>query len=156
MTEKKRKGQPAPRYDEAFRQGAIRLVTEQNRTPQDVAGELGMMPSIPGICISIRIMSNGSAQMVNSSPDSKRCKSHPGYSFFTSRAICSRIGFSSSHSAMRMFIILLLLYYYSLWGGHIETILRQIGCIWRAIPHELSPNWYSGLTGPFPAPYNAS
>lgn len=42
MTEKKRKGQPPPRYDEAFRQGALRLVTEQNRSPQEVAGELGI------------------------------------------------------------------------------------------------------------------
>jgi transposase len=42
MTEKKRKGQPPPRYDEAFRQGAIRLVTEQNRSPQEVAQELGI------------------------------------------------------------------------------------------------------------------
>lgn len=42
MTEKKRKGQAPPRYDEAFRQGAIRLVTEQNRTPQDVSVELGI------------------------------------------------------------------------------------------------------------------
>lgn len=42
MSEKKHKGQPPPRYDEAFRQGAIRLVTEQNRSPQEVARELGI------------------------------------------------------------------------------------------------------------------
>jgi transposase len=42
MIEKKRKGMPPPRYDEAFKAGAIRLVTEQKRSPSEVAKELGI------------------------------------------------------------------------------------------------------------------
>jgi len=42
MVEKKRKGVPPPRYDEAFKAGAIRIVTEQKRRPKDVAEELGI------------------------------------------------------------------------------------------------------------------
>jgi transposase len=42
MTEKKRKGVPPPRYDEAFKAGAVRLVTEQKRPLKDVAEELGI------------------------------------------------------------------------------------------------------------------
>jgi transposase len=37
----KKKGAP-PRYDEAFRQGAIQLVTEQGRPSTEVAAELGI------------------------------------------------------------------------------------------------------------------
>ena len=36
------KGTPPPRYDEAFKAGAIRLVTEQGRQPSEVAKELGI------------------------------------------------------------------------------------------------------------------
>ena len=42
MPNNKRKGQAPPRYDEAFKTGAIRLVTEQNRPCKDVAEELGI------------------------------------------------------------------------------------------------------------------
>ena len=38
----KRKGTAPPRYDEAFRAGAIRLVTEQGRPSTEVAKELGI------------------------------------------------------------------------------------------------------------------
>ncbi len=41
---KSKKGAPPPRYDEAFKSGAVRLVTEQGRQPTEVAKE-------PGICI---------------------------------------------------------------------------------------------------------
>ncbi len=37
-----KKGTPPPRYDEAFKAGAVRLVTEQGRQPTDVATELGI------------------------------------------------------------------------------------------------------------------
>ncbi len=37
-----KKGTPPPRYDEAFKVGAVRLVTEQGRQPTDVAKELGI------------------------------------------------------------------------------------------------------------------
>lgn len=37
-----RKGQAPPRYDEAFKEGAIRLVTEQGRPSREVAAELGI------------------------------------------------------------------------------------------------------------------
>ena len=40
--EKKRKGTAPPRYDEAFKAGAIRMVTEQGRQPVEVARELGI------------------------------------------------------------------------------------------------------------------
>lgn len=46
MIPTKRKGQPIPRYDETFKAGAIRLVTEQKRQVKEVAEELG-------ICIDI-------------------------------------------------------------------------------------------------------
>ncbi len=43
MEQKKtKKGTPPPRYDEAFKAGAVRLVTEQGRQPVEVAKELGI------------------------------------------------------------------------------------------------------------------
>jgi transposase len=38
----KKKGTPPPRYDEAFKAGAVRLVTEQGRPCGEVAAELGI------------------------------------------------------------------------------------------------------------------
>ena len=37
-----KKGTRPPRYDEKFKEGAIRLVTEQGRPSKDVAAELGI------------------------------------------------------------------------------------------------------------------
>ncbi len=43
MEQKKtKKGTPPPRYDDAFKTGAVRLVTEQGRQPTEVAKELGI------------------------------------------------------------------------------------------------------------------
>ncbi|MDL2318655.1 transposase [Eubacteriales bacterium OttesenSCG-928-A19] len=42
MPTNKRKGVPPPRYDAAFKAGAIRLVTEQNRPCKEIAEELGI------------------------------------------------------------------------------------------------------------------
>jgi transposase len=42
MAEKRRKGMPPPRYDDAFKAGAVRMVTEQKRPLQEVAQELGV------------------------------------------------------------------------------------------------------------------
>jgi transposase len=42
MLEKRRKGIAPPRYDEAFKAGAMRLITEQKRPVKDVAKELGV------------------------------------------------------------------------------------------------------------------
>ena len=43
MEQKKMKKRTAPpRYDDAFKAGAVRLVTEQGRQPVDVAKELGI------------------------------------------------------------------------------------------------------------------
>ena len=43
MEEKtKKKGMPPPRYDEAFKAGAVRMVTEQGREPREVAQDLGI------------------------------------------------------------------------------------------------------------------
>lgn len=42
MTKKTRKGTPPPRYDEAFKAGAIKMVTEQGRQPREVARDLGI------------------------------------------------------------------------------------------------------------------
>lgn len=38
----KRKGKAPPRYDEAFKEGAVKLVTEQGRQSREVAEELGI------------------------------------------------------------------------------------------------------------------
>lgn len=42
MENKKKKGLAPPRYDEAFKNGAIRMVTEQGRLTSEVAQELGI------------------------------------------------------------------------------------------------------------------
>ncbi len=42
MEQKKVKKGAPPRYDEAFKAGAVRLVTEEGRQPTDVAKELGI------------------------------------------------------------------------------------------------------------------
>ncbi|WP_301067437.1 transposase [uncultured Duncaniella sp.] len=42
MEQKKKKGTAPPRYDDAFKAGAIRMVTEQGRQPVQVAKELGI------------------------------------------------------------------------------------------------------------------
>ena len=42
MEKKVKKGTAPPRYDEAFKAGAVRLVTEQGRQPREVAKELGI------------------------------------------------------------------------------------------------------------------
>ena len=43
MEQKKvKKGTAPPRYDDAFKAGAVRLVTEQRRAPTEVAKELGI------------------------------------------------------------------------------------------------------------------
>ena len=38
----KKKGAPPPRYDEAFKAGAVQMVTEQGREPKEVAKDLGI------------------------------------------------------------------------------------------------------------------
>lgn len=40
--QKKRKGAAPPRYDEAFKAGAVRMVTELGRPPVEVSKELGI------------------------------------------------------------------------------------------------------------------
>lgn len=40
--QKAKKGTPPPRYDDEFKAGAVRLVTEQGRQPTEVARELGI------------------------------------------------------------------------------------------------------------------
>lgn len=42
MEQRKTKNAAPPRYDDAFRAGAIRLVTEQHRSAREVAEELGI------------------------------------------------------------------------------------------------------------------
>ena len=42
MTAKERKHQAPPRYDEAFKAGAVRMVTEQGRPSREVAAKLGI------------------------------------------------------------------------------------------------------------------
>ncbi|ARE60661.1 transposase [Acutalibacter muris] len=37
-----KKGNAPPRYDEKFKEGAVRLVTEQGRPSREVASELGI------------------------------------------------------------------------------------------------------------------
>ena len=40
--QKSKKGTPPPRYDEAFKAGAVQMVTEQGREPKEVAKDLGI------------------------------------------------------------------------------------------------------------------
>ena len=42
MSTKERKHAAPPRYDEAFKAGAVRMVTEQGRPSREVAAELGI------------------------------------------------------------------------------------------------------------------
>lgn len=42
MSTKERKHQAPPRYDEAFKAGAVRMVTEQGRPSREAAAELGI------------------------------------------------------------------------------------------------------------------
>ena len=42
MARKSQAGKAPPRYDEAFKVGAIQLVTEERRSARDVAAELGI------------------------------------------------------------------------------------------------------------------
>lgn len=42
MEEKRKKGTACPRYNDAFKAGAVRMVTEQGREPKAVASELGI------------------------------------------------------------------------------------------------------------------
>jgi transposase len=42
MGTERKKGKAPPRYDEAFKAGAVRLVTEQERPTREVAQELGI------------------------------------------------------------------------------------------------------------------
>ena len=42
MSNKERKHPAPPRYDEAFKAGAVRMVTEQGRPSREVAAELGI------------------------------------------------------------------------------------------------------------------
>ena len=38
----KKKGTPPPRYDEAFKAGAVQMVTEQRREPKEVTRDFGI------------------------------------------------------------------------------------------------------------------
>lgn len=42
MTNKTRKGIPPPRYDDAFKEGAVRMVVEQHRPVRQVSADLGI------------------------------------------------------------------------------------------------------------------
>ena len=42
MARKSQKGIAPPRYDEAFKAGAVRLVTQEHRPAREVASELGI------------------------------------------------------------------------------------------------------------------
>ena len=44
---KERKHEAPPRYDAAFKEGAIRLVTEEGRPMREVAEELGICTDCP-------------------------------------------------------------------------------------------------------------
>ena len=40
--QKRKKGEPPPRYDEAFKADAVKMVTEQGQEPKAVAQDLGI------------------------------------------------------------------------------------------------------------------
>ena len=69
MENKRKKGIAPPRYDEAFKAGAIRMVTEQGRPSTEVAKELG-------ICIGNWLKATGvqAGQADRQNRDSRRTR----------------------------------------------------------------------------------
>ena len=47
-----KKGNKPPRYDEAFKNGAVKMVTEQGRATKEVAAELGIcIDTLKSMCV---------------------------------------------------------------------------------------------------------
>lgn len=73
MARKSHKGVAPPRYDEAFKAGAVRLVTEEQRPAKEVARELG-------ICIDtlrswLRNAGHGGVREINQNARTKELES---------------------------------------------------------------------------------
>ena len=67
----KKKGAPPPRYDEAFKAGAVQMVTEQGREPKEVAKDLG-------ICIDTLRSWMKTAGMQMGQPSQSGTTTYPG------------------------------------------------------------------------------
>ena len=51
-----KKGTMPPRYDEAFKAGAVKMVTEQGRPVKEVAAELGICIDTLSAWLNVRVM----------------------------------------------------------------------------------------------------
>ena len=70
----KKKGTPPPRYDEAFKAGTVRKVTEQGRESREVAKALGICIDTLRSCLKVAGMqADGSGQ-----PYQPETAAHPG------------------------------------------------------------------------------
>jgi len=65
METTKKKGMAPSRYDEAFKEGAIRMVTEQGRLSSDVSQELGICPDTLRSCLKKAGIQAGQANRLN-------------------------------------------------------------------------------------------
>jgi transposase len=62
---KMKKGQALPRYDTAFKEGAVKLVTEQGRPSREVAAELGISIDTLRSWLKAKGVDSGSADRGN-------------------------------------------------------------------------------------------
>ncbi len=71
-----KKGTMPPRYDEAFKAGAVKMVTEQGRPVKEVAAELGICIDTLSAWLNVRVMrlplSAGKAALTAAAVNSKR------------------------------------------------------------------------------------
>ena len=58
MSTKERKHPAPPRYDEAFKAGAVRMVTEQGRPSREVAADLGFSSDTPRCGLTAAVSSS--------------------------------------------------------------------------------------------------
>lgn len=71
-----KKGTMPPRYDEAFKAGAVKMVTEQGRPVKEVAAELGICIDTLSAWLNVRVMrlplSAGKAALTAAAVNSKQ------------------------------------------------------------------------------------
>ena len=67
-----KKGQAPPRYDAAFKEGAVKLVTEQGRSSREAASELGISVDTLRSWLKAKGISSGTADRDNR--EAKRLK----------------------------------------------------------------------------------
>ena len=67
-----KKGEAPPRYDAAFKEGAVKLITEQGRQPKEVADELGV--SVESLRNWLKLAGVNPVTANRSNKDAKRIK----------------------------------------------------------------------------------